>query len=86
MAVSNPGERWTHELGLADVLLLADKDVEANSILEELERIVPAEQVLARCRIADLRGDVDALKERVAALDDEQRVAWDKAQAERRRG
>lgn len=83
MAVSEPGERWPHELGLADVLLVAGKRGEATQLLDELERVVPEDDALAWCRIADLRGDVDALAKRVAALSDDDRASWERAQAER---
>lgn len=82
-AVCDPGDRWQHEIGLADVLLLDGKDREAQAILTELERAVPEEQALARCRVAELRGDADTLAARLAALNEAQTAAWEQAQAER---
>ncbi len=81
-AMCDPRERWVHELGLADVLLLDGKDKEAKGLLNDVERVVPKEQLLARCRIADLRDD-GSLEPLLAELDATQRAAWDRSQAER---
>lgn len=83
MAVSEPGERWPHELALADVLTVDGKRGEAAQLLDELERVVPADDALAWCRIAELRGDAATLQARLAALDDAARAVWDETQAQR---
>ena len=83
MAVSDPGERWAHELGLADVLLSSGQRSEADSILADLERVIPPAEVLALCRVADLRADEELLERRLEGLNSEERQAWERAQEER---
>lgn len=83
MAVSEPGERWQHELGLAEVLIADGSASEARGILEELGRIVPDEDRLAHCRILSLRGDDDGLASALAALSDAERSIWEQAEAQR---
>lgn len=83
MAVSEPGERWQHELGLAEVLIADGAAAEAGGILEELTRIVPKQDRLAHCRILSLRGDDDGLTSALAALSDAERSIWEHAEAQR---
>jgi tetratricopeptide (TPR) repeat protein len=85
MAVSEPGERWQHELGLAEVLLADGGEKEATGILEELTRIVPKQDKLARCRILSLQGDSDGLKKALAALSKAEISIWKQVEAERGR-
>lgn len=83
MAFSDPGERWQHELGLADVLVSSGDQDAANQILTELERVVPEQDKLAHCRILKLQGKGEALSASLAKLSAAERAVWDQIEAER---
>jgi tetratricopeptide (TPR) repeat protein len=83
MAISEPGERWQHELGLAEVLLSDGGETEAMGILEELTRVAPKRDKLARCRILSLQGDSDGLDKALGALSEGERSIWNQVEAER---
>ena len=83
MAVSEPGQRWQHEIGLAEVLLSDGGEKEAKGILEELSRVVPKGDKLARCRILSLQGDTEGLKNALGGLSKPERAIWDQVEAER---